>query len=87
VLRHAGEKSFHSLGCFLFVVPFASTWWGAVNSSTVPIVLVVEDDWLLRLLAVEVMEDAGFVALLAANADEAIAILEHRGDITLIICG
>jgi hypothetical protein len=34
-----------------------------MNSRTVPIVLVVEDDWLLRLLAVEVVEDAGFVAL------------------------
>jgi CheY-like chemotaxis protein len=55
-----------------------------MNSRTAPIVLVVEDDWLLRLLAVEVVEDAGFVALQAANADEAIVILEHRGDITLI---
>ena len=32
-----------------------------------PVVLVVEDDWLLRLLAVEVVEDAGLVAVEAAN--------------------
>ena len=46
--------------------------------------LVVEDDWLLRLLAVEIVEDAGLVAVEAANADEAIVILERRVDIALI---
>ena len=49
-----------------------------------PVVLVVEDDRLLRLLAVEIVEDAGLVAVEAANADEAIAILERRVDIALI---
>jgi CheY-like chemotaxis protein len=49
-----------------------------------PIVLVVEDDWLLRLIAVEVVEDAGYVAIEAANADEAILILEGRADIAVI---
>ena len=39
---------------------------------------------LLRLLAVEIVEDAGFVAVEAANADEAIVILERRADIALI---
>jgi len=34
-----------------------------------PVVLVVEDDWLLRLLAVEIVEDAGLVAVEAANAE------------------
>ncbi|MBR1196602.1 response regulator [Bradyrhizobium sp. AUGA SZCCT0240] len=47
-------------------------------------VLVVEDEWLLRLLAVELVEDAGFVALQAANADEAIVILEQRVDIAVM---
>jgi two-component system, response regulator PdtaR len=55
-----------------------------MNYELAPVVLVVEDEWLLRLLAVELMEDAGFVALQAANADEAIVILEHRVDIALI---
>jgi CheY-like chemotaxis protein len=49
-----------------------------MNYELAPVVLVVEDEWLLRLLAVELIEDAGFVALQAGNADEAIAILEHR---------
>ena len=55
-----------------------------MNVELAPVVLVVEDEWLLRLLAVEFMEDAGFVALQAANADEAIVILEHRRDVALI---
>lgn len=55
-----------------------------MNRNLSPVVLVVEDDWLLRLIAVEVVEDAGLVAIEAANADEAIAILECRADIALI---
>lgn len=50
----------------------------------VPIVLVVEDDALVRALAVEIVEDAGFVAVEAANADEAVVILERRADIALV---
>ncbi len=55
-----------------------------MNYELAPVVLVVEDEWLLRLLAVELIEDAGFVALQAGNADEAIAILEHRMDVALV---
>ena len=55
-----------------------------MNQKPSPVVLVVEDDWLLRLIAVEIVEDAGLVAIEAANADEAIAILECRADIALI---
>lgn len=49
-----------------------------------PVVLIVEDEPLLRMLAVEVVEEAGFVALEAANADEAVALLESRSDISLL---
>lgn len=49
-----------------------------------PVVLVVEDEFLLRLVAVELVEDAGFRALSAANADEALSILETRGDVWLL---
>ena len=55
-----------------------------MNKKPSPVVLVVEDDWLLRLIAIEIVEDAGLVAIEAANADEAIAILECRADIALI---
>jgi CheY-like chemotaxis protein len=49
-----------------------------------PLVLVVEDDHLLRLDAIDMVEAAGFEVMEAANADEAIAILESRNDITVV---
>lgn len=47
-------------------------------------VLVVEDDFLIRLASVEIVETAGFVAIEAADAEEAIALLEARSDIGLV---
>ena len=38
-------------------------------------VLVVEDDAILRLHALDIVEEAGFTAIEAKNADEAITIL------------
>jgi CheY-like chemotaxis protein len=49
-----------------------------------PVVLVVEDEPLLRMLAVEVVEEAGFTAIEARDADEAVALLESCTDITLL---
>jgi two-component system, response regulator PdtaR len=49
-----------------------------------PVVLIVEDEALLRLAAIDMIEDAGFDVIEAPNADEAIAILEQRGDIHLV---
>jgi CheY-like chemotaxis protein len=48
------------------------------------IVLIVEDEPLVRLFAVEIVEDAGFDVITAANADEAISILEGRSDIRVV---
>jgi len=48
------------------------------------VVLIVEDELLIRLNAVEMIEEAGFEVVEAANADEAIAILERRLDITVV---
>jgi CheY-like chemotaxis protein len=48
------------------------------------IVLVVEDEMLLRMRAVDMVEDAGFTPLEAVDADEAVAILESRSDIALL---
>jgi two-component system, response regulator PdtaR len=56
----------------------------ASTNKTPLVVLVVEDDVLLRMIAVEVVEEAGFVALEAGNADEAVALLESRSDIRLL---
>jgi CheY-like chemotaxis protein len=47
-------------------------------------VLVVEDVPILRLLAVTVVEDAGLHAIEASNADEAVQLLESRGDIRIV---
>ena len=47
-------------------------------------VLVVEDEMVLRMRAVDIVEDAGFIAVEAVNADEALSILESRSDISLL---
>ena len=47
-------------------------------------VLVVEDEMVLRMRAIDIVEDAGFAAVEAVNADEALAILESRSDISLL---
>jgi len=49
-----------------------------------PVVLVVEDEPLIRLDAVSMIEDAGFEVVEAANADEALSILETRNDIRIV---
>lgn len=49
-----------------------------------PIVLVVEDEMVLRMRALDIVEDAGFFPIEAANADQALAILESRDDISLL---
>jgi CheY-like chemotaxis protein len=49
-----------------------------------PVVLIVEDEFLLRMHAAETIGDAGFDVVEAGNADEAIAILEARPDIRVV---
>jgi CheY-like chemotaxis protein len=57
----------------------------ALDHSPVPaVVLVVEDDMLLRMRAVDMVEDAGYICVEAVDADEAVAILESRSDIALL---
>jgi CheY-like chemotaxis protein len=48
------------------------------------LILVVEDDALLRMHAAEMIEEAGFQVLEAGGADEAIRLLESRTDIRII---
>jgi CheY-like chemotaxis protein len=54
------------------------------SGTKVPVVLIVEDETLIRWGAVKMAEDAGFEVLEAANADEAIEILESRNDIRVV---
>src|SRR3954467_15869139 len=57
-----------------------------LHHSAIPaVVLVVEDEMLLRMRAVDMVEDAGFTSVEAVNADEAVAILESRSDIALLL--
>jgi CheY-like chemotaxis protein len=49
-----------------------------------PVVLIVEDEAIVRLDAIDAIEAAGFATVEAADADEAIAILEQRSDIRLV---
>lgn len=56
----------------------------STTSTSLPNVLVVEDEMILRMRAVDIVEDAGFHSVEAVNADEAISILESRSDISLL---
>src|ERR1700716_552467 len=49
-----------------------------------PVVLIVEDEFLLRMDAVYMIASAGFEVVEATTADQAIEILESRPDITVI---
>jgi CheY-like chemotaxis protein len=48
------------------------------------VILIVEDELLIRMNAAEMIEEAGFEVVEARRADEAIAILEGRLDITVV---
>ena len=54
------------------------------QSAALRAVLVVEDEMMLRMRAVDMVEDAGFAAVEAINADDALAILQSRSDIELL---
>ena len=47
-------------------------------------VLVVEDEALIRMFAVYIFEDEGFEVLEAANAAEALVVLERRSDVEVL---
>ena len=58
----------------------------SITPPSLPNVLVVEDEMILRMRAVDIVEDAGFRSVEAVNADEALSILESRSDISLLFC-
>lgn len=49
-----------------------------------PVVLIVEDELLLRMDAADMIRAAGFEVIEAADADQAIEILEARRDVTVV---
>jgi CheY-like chemotaxis protein len=54
------------------------------RSSLPAVILVVEDEMLLRMRVVDMVEDAGYTSVEAVDADQAVAILESRSDIALL---
>ena len=48
------------------------------------VVLVIEDEILIRMGAIQMLEDAGFATVEAGNADDAMRILEVRNDIRAV---
>ena len=48
------------------------------------LVLVVDDEPLIRVLASETLEEAGFEVVEAADADEALAVLRSRPEVGLL---
>ena len=48
------------------------------------VILVVEDEAIIRMAAVEMLEDAGFAVVEANDAHDALAILENRNDIRVV---
>ena len=56
----------------------------SLSSTDKAVVLIVEDEVILRMAAVCFVEEAGFEAVEAGNADEAIRLLESRSDVRLL---
>jgi CheY-like chemotaxis protein len=50
-----------------------------------PQILVAEDEAMLRVIAVEMLEDAGFTVFQASDGEEALALLKANPDITLLV--
>lgn len=48
------------------------------------VVLVVEDEFLIRMNTVDMVEEAGYETLEAGNADEALEILDHHPEISIV---
>ncbi len=54
------------------------------NNVSLVRIIVVEDEALVRMNSVDVLEGAGFEVVEAANADEAIVLLEQAEDVRLM---
>jgi CheY-like chemotaxis protein len=54
------------------------------QSMPLPVVLVVEDDFMIRMLAIEFLKDAGFGVLEASDAQEAVEVLEVHKEVQIV---
>ncbi len=63
--------------------PFESRRYGKTTGDPA-VVLIVENEALIRMNADQMVEDAGYTALEAADADDAIRTLKRRQDIRAV---
>jgi CheY-like chemotaxis protein len=56
----------------------------STNPASTSVVLLVEDEELLRALAAWRLEEAGFEVVQAANADEALELIKSRPDVDVL---
>ena len=54
------------------------------STSSRAVVLIVEDEPLVRMMVIELFEDEGFEVLEAGNADQALGIFGERDDVALL---
>ena len=54
------------------------------DNSTRPSILVVEDESLVRMMAVDMFEEAGFHVLEASTGEKALKLLEEYGDLSAL---
>jgi CheY-like chemotaxis protein len=57
---------------------------GELGEQNGPVVLVAEDEPLVRMLAVDILEEEGFTVVEASTASAALALLEKRSDVTAL---
>ena len=50
-----------------------------------PVVLVAEDELLVRMLTVDILEEAGCAVIESANAAAALATLDKRSDVQVLV--
>ncbi|MFZ0112853.1 MAG: response regulator [Xanthobacteraceae bacterium] len=56
-----------------------------MDSGAEATVLVVEDEELARLIITDYLREGGFAVLQSANAEQALAVLEQRGDVRAVV--
>jgi CheY-like chemotaxis protein len=50
-----------------------------------PVVLIAEDEVLVRMVAVDILEDAGCAVIETANAEAALSVLAERSDVQVLV--
>ena len=50
-----------------------------------PVVLVAEDEALVRMVAVDILEDAGWTVIEAVDAKAALSVLNQRSDVQVLV--